>query len=693
MARQKVTIVVPVYGDWPSLDQCIASLIQHVSQEHTVLFVNDCGPEVELLEKNIKKKIAKQHNMSYYRNPENMGFVKTCNRAVYELDATQNDVLLLNSDTIVTEGFLDELIDVLYLSEKHGTVCPRSNNATIASLPFLNMDNTDDRDLSHSKATYDKISPRLARYQVVPVVIGFCMLIKRSLINDYGLFDEAYRLGYGEECDFCQRVNKYGYSSILANHAYVYHLESRSFTSEKKARMMALNEKVLHGRYPYYPELVQRYIRDYMDPVDWFADVIANKDKKTKILINLMHLPTLYNGTSRNAITFLTYLQNNKTTRKKYEFTIVASSQSIKFFHLDTFGFKVKQPHEVDELYHLGYCPSQIFSIDQLLLMNRYCYRIVFSLLDIIAIRSNKLLANDYAQRAVFLDSFRTADKIISISDFTKEDAISYFGPEIESDLAKIEVIRQGYNNLDIFGKSESKQLDLKVTSIVTGEPYVLMLGNMYDFKRLKEAVSALSDFKGRLVILGYDKSDLVGDNVTTMPMGSMSDRQLTKIRQNARVAIFPSVYEGFGLPILECLHDGCPVIISDTSLNREIKKLCDNNPGISTFRELDTLKGEVERVLAKQNRPSAVELRKIDSYNEEVLMLINATLNMPPDDQALRDRWRYYGRLITYMGSRSSSIATRRTIIHFMADTLRQFSPSLYRVSRTAFRKLKSKV
>ena len=52
--RHPVTIVVPVYGDWPSLSDCIDSLKKNVDTHlHTVLLVNDCGPEANEIEKNI----------------------------------------------------------------------------------------------------------------------------------------------------------------------------------------------------------------------------------------------------------------------------------------------------------------------------------------------------------------------------------------------------------------------------------------------------------------------------------------------------------------------------------------------------------------------------------------------------------------------------------------------------------------
>ena len=70
--------------------------------------------------------------VDYVRNERNLGFVGTCNRAATELDRTDNDILLLNSDAELFPGTLQEMSAVLHLSEKHGVVTARSNHATIA---------------------------------------------------------------------------------------------------------------------------------------------------------------------------------------------------------------------------------------------------------------------------------------------------------------------------------------------------------------------------------------------------------------------------------------------------------------------------------------------------------------------------------------------------------------------------------
>ncbi|WP_191016974.1 glycosyltransferase family 2 protein [Treponema zioleckii] len=55
---RNVTIIVPVYKDWNTLDLCIESLKEYLDKKHTVLLVNDCGPESDELEKNILNSIT-----------------------------------------------------------------------------------------------------------------------------------------------------------------------------------------------------------------------------------------------------------------------------------------------------------------------------------------------------------------------------------------------------------------------------------------------------------------------------------------------------------------------------------------------------------------------------------------------------------------------------------------------------------
>lgn len=255
------TVVIPVYADWASLEDCIESLKEHLDTKHSVKLVNDNGPDADDLERKINRAISQHENFEYFRNPNNLGFLKTCNRAVFELDKTNNNILLLNSDTKVTAGFLEEMSEVLNSESKIGAVSPRSNNATICTIPLSSMAQKG-IEPEKSYQLFLKLKEKLPRYNEVPTAHGFCMLVKRSLIKKYGLFDEVFGNGYGEENDFCMRIAKQGYSSVLANRAYVYHLEARSFTLEKKTKLIENNSKILLNRWPSYKNDVTAYIEE-----------------------------------------------------------------------------------------------------------------------------------------------------------------------------------------------------------------------------------------------------------------------------------------------------------------------------------------------------------------------------------------------------------------------------------------------
>lgn len=693
---KNVTVVVPVYGDWSSLVLCIDSLKEYLDPRHKVVLVNDCGPEVEELEKKILARIKGQSNFEYYRNPKNLGFVKTCNRAVNEIDTTGNDILLLNSDTKVTEGFLEEMLDVLYATDKHGCVCPRSNNATIASVPFRMQNNTPDRELDYAQDVYDAIKDHLPKYHVTPVAVGFCMLIRRSLIQNFGLFDEVYGLGYSEENDFCQRINKYGYSSVIANHALVFHLESRSFTSEKKAKLVEKNEAFMLTRYPYYRKLVERYINYYIDPIDWFADVIAGSKKPLKVMINLHHVPLAFNGTARNIISLLHYLQSEKKHFKDIEFTLVTNKQAVEFHKLDSFGFRIVYTKDVNELFHVGYCPAQIFHLDSLVMMNKYCLKVVFSHLDIIAIRSSALLAHNFTQRAVFEDSFEVADRIISISDFTTEDTLSYFNIDNTEIKDKFITIRQGVPTDNSFDGHGLESIEPDLARIIKAGDFVLVQGNDYDHKLVTETLGVLASNSRNVIAVGprhIDKT-LLGKNTFLLESGGLSDEFMNLLKEKAAVVVFPSLYEGFGLPIAETAKVRKPLLIHNNSLNHEIADAHKNLSAIEYFDLVSDIPKLIDKVVgyaSEKNSNPDNTIRTLDDYNREVIALVLEEAHKSVDYEHLRARWSYFAKLSQYISDSSTASVATRSAIAFIAHTLKRVNPKVYIFARRQFRRLRA--
>ena len=128
---------------------------------------------------------------------------------------------------------------------------------------------------------YERHKQKLPRYSVAPTGHGFCLLIRRSLITRYGLFDTAFGKGYGEEVDFCRRIQQHGWQSVIAHQAFVFHLEARSFSLETKAKLIANSRKIIEERYPTYKAEVTQYIREAQTLEDQLFGSTASRLKRS----------------------------------------------------------------------------------------------------------------------------------------------------------------------------------------------------------------------------------------------------------------------------------------------------------------------------------------------------------------------------------------------------------------------------
>ena len=696
MPRRSVTVVVPVYGDWDSLRQCIESLTEHLDERHPVLLVNDCGPEVETMERNILRAIEDRPNFAYHRNAQNMGFGKTCNRAVFELDDTDNDILLLNSDTIVTEGFLEEMLEVLYLIDRHGVVTPRSNNATLATVPLRPIDAIPREDLAYSKQVYDAVKDHLPRYTVVPVGVGFCFLVKRRLIKNFGLLDEVFGLGYNEENDFCLRVNKYGYSSVLSNRAFVYHLESRSFSGEQKEALDRRNESILVQRHGYYPMMVKRYFDVYIDPVDQFADVIAGVNRKVKILINLFHFPHVIAGTTKAGIGLLQYLQSMDLDRQNIEVVILCQVEAVGYHGLNRFGFRIVHPHTIgDEVFHISYCPLQFFHAENLIITNRHALRSVFAMLDIISLRCQYLLATDLRRRTVCLDALRLADKVVTISEFTKDDTLAYFSVsahQLEDKIVSVHLgVPRSTRDEESRGRPDRR---IRRPTLTDANKFILVFGNDYYHKAIDEVLPYLEKQDLVSVILGPQRLHRDSANIVVASSGGIADDEIEALLAHCSLVLFPSQYEGFGLPMLEAAHHGKPVLYYASEVGDEIAQLARPYVDVEAFETFDQLPAKIQHILGREPfvpDENVPPLRSLTDFNREVFGLVLDLARQPYTDfQGLRDRWHYFMNVSEYYYGQPRA-GLRQAMREKVIAKLKRY-PGVYLTTRQIYRRIRPK-
>ncbi|MFZ2988543.1 glycosyltransferase [Ideonella sp.] len=254
-----VDVLVPVYGGLQETLRCLFSVLTApVRTPHRLIVINDAGPVPEL--NAMLRSLAARDLFVLEQHRANLGFVKTVNHGLRI--SRDRDVVILNSDTVVYNDWLDRLLAHAAEHPRLASVTPLSNNATICSYPETLGENRLPLELAPHEI--DQLASQVNRlvHVKVPTGVGFCMYMRRTTLDEIGPLDErSFGRGYGEENDWCQRALRRGWSNAIACDVYVRHVGSVSFKGEALERTQ-LAMKTLARLHPQYDADVARYIAE-----------------------------------------------------------------------------------------------------------------------------------------------------------------------------------------------------------------------------------------------------------------------------------------------------------------------------------------------------------------------------------------------------------------------------------------------
>jgi GT2 family glycosyltransferase/glycosyltransferase involved in cell wall biosynthesis len=240
----QISVIIPVYNAIALAKECVGGIFAAGSDLTFEVIVVDNGsaPEVEewlLLEEGLRS------NLRHLRYPEPLGFARAVNAGAAL--ATGEILIVLNSDTLVTPGWMDGLNRALHEDPSLGAVTPSTNQAGEPA----QMDNST-ADLPASKAFAVR-----SRKAVVPGILYlpqrltfFCVALRREVWLQLEGFDESYRVGNFEDDDLCLRLRVAGYRLGVARHVFVYHHNRATFQANRisHSRWMAENAAVFAAR-------------------------------------------------------------------------------------------------------------------------------------------------------------------------------------------------------------------------------------------------------------------------------------------------------------------------------------------------------------------------------------------------------------------------------------------------------------
>ena len=249
---QSVDIIICVHNALEDVKKCVESVFEFTSFPYHIIFVDD-GSEEQT--KNYLTDIKDScPNVSLIRNEVGKGYTFAANAGLRA--STGDFVVLLNSDTIVTTGWLDKMIMCCKSRPEIGIVGPLSNTASWQSVPEI-FD--PDGDWAHNVLPEDLTLEEFAAliceksahfYFNVPLLNGFCLMISRDTINKIGFFDEEnFGRGFGEEDDYNLRAFQDGIKLAIADDTFIFHAQSKSYSDERRLALCQISGQKIREKH------------------------------------------------------------------------------------------------------------------------------------------------------------------------------------------------------------------------------------------------------------------------------------------------------------------------------------------------------------------------------------------------------------------------------------------------------------
>jgi glycosyltransferase involved in cell wall biosynthesis len=463
----------------------------------------------------------------------------------------------------------------------------------------------------------DSVAP-----QLIPRINAEISVFKAQPLRDYR---ERMKKEFGLEVspsDISIYLNQLGYSLVSV-----------------PFRSPSLNSKVLHQQPPrewdaYIAHVENQWKHFNIDPFTHFSKELELSIRPS-VLIDASSLPPTMNGTARNVTSFLSELEQRLVTHElNWDISVIAPPAAISALGLNLPSIKWISPEtEIADTYHLGISMTPVSSIEQCTKMSSLCARWLVLHLDIIALRALQFLSqNTQASSAVRL-YLEQADSVVFISEFSQRDAVNYFG-EIPGLDNRSTVIHQGTH---FEPRSASTEATL--------QPYALVLGNSYPHKQVDATFQALR---------------AAGIPARTVPQ-AVSDDELFSLMSQAAVLVFPSLYEGFGLPVAEAAVQGKPLIVWDTAISREVSGVLGTEKENTFCSSIEDLVEVVRSALSNtQSLSEHRDIRSLAEFNSELIEAANSILHAPVNSERLTARWKLMN-LLSQVAALTEENVTRR--------------------------------
>ena len=336
---QLTSIIILTCNQLEYSKKCIDSIFKHTQEAFELILVDNGSTDgtVEYLESEIAVR-NRAVRVKIIKNKKNKGFAAGNNQGI--ATAKGDYILLMNNDVVVTPGWLGRMIACAEKNLKIGIVGPRSNYVSGPQLvEKVNYDIKTQKGLTEFSKQFAK--QHAQQDQQILRVVGFCMLIKRAVIEAIGGMDDRYGMGNFEDDDFSLRASIAGFQSWIALDSFIHHFGNRTFVGEKIDYRSSLSKNWelfkekwgLPIELPYgSPYNLSQMKHTTFDPSVHYYPLEEEGNSGAKTPEELYHevQPLLTNGDTHRAIGAL-----ERLLEKFPDFALAHNDLGVLYYHTD----------------------------------------------------------------------------------------------------------------------------------------------------------------------------------------------------------------------------------------------------------------------------------------------------------------------------------------------------------------------